>query len=134
MTRINLVSPSTLVREHLTAEYHELPRIFTTVLKHQTAGKYPSDFDIPKLYKTGKGHVTFFYNKCRWLKARHIKLRHEMIKRGYTVNHKDFVDIQNMASGQINDEWYNWYDPTPEEIYINMQRITGNYFKSKTEK
>jgi len=89
MTRINLVPPATLARQHLVAEYRELPRVFGLVHKAQAKGRTPADCDIPKSYRLGAGHVTFFYDKLSWLLWRQMALIQEMDRRGYAVNHRD---------------------------------------------
>lgn len=123
MTRINLVDPSNLTDKHLMAEYRELPRIFTAVLKLQEQGKTPDDVDIPKLYVLGRGHVKFFYNKIGWLRLRYERIRKELIySRGYELDELLWRSVvQNSYS--ITGDWNVSYTPTPEEIYLNMARI-----------
>jgi deoxyribonuclease (pyrimidine dimer) len=42
MTRINVVPPRELTRQHLIAEYRELPRVFGLVKKAAARGERPS--------------------------------------------------------------------------------------------
>lgn len=117
MTRINLVPPKELTGKHLVAEYRELPRIFNLVRKKVSKKQSPKDCKIPELYKLGTGHVLFFYNKLSFLKDRQTQLIKEMQSRGY---HTSFTtpDVSD-----IPDEWLGYYEPTPEALAINRQRI-----------
>lgn len=123
MTRINLVDPSHLTDKHLMAEYRELPRIFTAVLKLQEQGKTPCDVDIPESYVLGKGHVKFFYNKIGWLRLRYERIRNELVfSRGYDLDDQLWRSVTQNSYG-IEIWWNTSYTPTPEEIYLNMVRI-----------
>ena len=122
MTRINLVSPSSLSGKHLMAEYRELPRIFTAVLKLQHVGLKPSDVSMPKKYKLGAGHNKFFYNKCGWLKNRYSDLCAELLVRKYDLNLDMFNDIMDTAD-TIADEWCGTFEPDPEDFYLNFARL-----------
>ena len=122
MTRINLVEPHQLTDKHLMAEYHELPRIFTAVLKLQTQGKTPADVDIPENYVLGKGHMKFFYDKISWLRSRYINLYDELKARGFGLDEELFAKVSE-SSIDINGNWTFWYTPRPEDIYLNMVRL-----------
>lgn len=117
MTRINLVAPSELSRQHLIAEYRELPRIFGLVRKAIERGEKPDDKRNPKEYTLGTGHCRFFYNKLLFLKVRQESLISEMFIRGYMVNfeHCSIVDFPNC--------WRGDYEPTEQAIAINRARI-----------
>lgn len=60
MTRINCIPPRELSREHLIAEYRELPRIFALVRAAIARGESPDDPRNPTSYTLGAGHVRFF--------------------------------------------------------------------------
>lgn len=122
MTRINLVSPSQLTDKHLMAEYRELPRIFTSVVKLQDQGKSQWDVEIPSKYVLGKGHMKFFYNKLGWLKERYESLYRELIRREFDLNHQLAHDIIQ-STKKIDSTWFESYNPTPDEIYLNMARL-----------
>lgn len=122
MTRINLVEPHQLTDKHLMAEYRELPRIFTAVLKLQEQGKTPVDVDIPERYVLGKGHVKFFYDKIDWLRQRYVKLILELEDRNFNLD-KEISKSVYSSTSLINVEWFKDYQPTPEDIYLNMIRI-----------
>ncbi len=125
MTRINTVPPKLLSKPHLMAEYRELPRIFTAVLKLVDAGKTPADIDIPKRYCLGKGHVTFFYDKCAWLYIRFISLHSECRGRDISTNIKNFHEICDSAYQDISVDWWGEWKPTPEDHYLNMARLAN---------
>jgi len=118
MTRINVVPPSELCDKHLLAEYRELPRVFTLVRKAVEKGKIVDDFDIPKEYVLGKGHVTFFYDKLYYLLRRHNYLVDECLSRGFSVS-----DMNHETSQDLPEQWWNGYHPTPGALALNRQRI-----------
>lgn len=117
MTRINCVPVSELTREHLVAEYKELPRVFGHVRRRIEKGQTPCQVKIPKTYRLGPGHVTFFFDKLGWLCERHKLLVDEMTSRGYRVNYPD------PPSHDIPDEWFGNWNPTRRAILENRQRI-----------
>lgn len=119
MTRINLIDPSYLSDKHLGAEYRELPRIFGLVRVAQGKGLTPEHFPIPGMYKMGKGHVTFFFNKLKWLQRRQRALIKERLKRGLVTNYSNTDDL---VVG-INKEWLGDWVPSRKEIKINLARI-----------
>lgn len=133
MTRINLIHPRYLTREHLIAEYRELPRVFTLINAAHQKGKTIKDYKIPHHYVLGKGHVTFFYNKAGYLIKRWVFLRREMMDRGFKV---DFDYIQHVKESyrQLPDwAFATKYTPSPEEVYLNMHRLVQRHFKPKDE-
>ncbi len=122
MTRINLIEPYQLTNKHLMAEYRELPRVFTAVLKLQDQGKVPSDISIPDRYVLGQGHIKFFYNKLEWLRLRYVELSTELGKRGYNLDNVLFSAVCESTT-DLEPYWLGDYQPTPEEIYLNMVRL-----------
>ena len=122
MTRINLLDPHQLTDKHLMGEYHELPRIFTAVLKLQAQGKTPADVAIPEHYVLGTGHMKFFCNKISWLRNRYSKLKHELDERGFDISNDLYWSVIN-SSSEISVDWVNNYQPDPEDIYLNMVRL-----------
>ncbi len=116
MTRINCVPVEELSREHLIAEYRELPRVFAL------ARKAAERKDIKKIdfYTLGKGHVLFFYTRLAYLARRHIELVSEMQRRGYTPNFT--ASLQESHADIPAELWGDWA-PTKEALAINRQRI-----------
>lgn len=119
MTRINVVPPSELTREHLIAEYRELPRVFGLIRDAVSRGEAPDDLRNPRLYTLGKGHVRFFYDKLAFLWHRHTNLVIEMGKRGYSPMYKF---VPGFVWDIPEDRWNN-YEPTAEALAINRARI-----------
>lgn len=123
MTRINCVPVEELTREHLIAEYRELPRVSGLIWKwyNKTHAKILG-MDVfvspvaPKAYTMGKGHVKFFYDKGEWLRKRfEEEIVPEMQRRGYTTNHTKY---------RLHPEGYNLnWEPNHEAISISRQRI-----------
>ena len=122
MTRINLVEPHQLTDKHLMAEYRELPRIFTAVLKLQAQDKTPADVTIPDHYVLGTGHMRFFYNKISWLRRRYVLLEIELTNRGFKLDENLFEKIC-IGAAYIERNWCSDYTPRPEDIYLNMVRL-----------
>jgi deoxyribonuclease (pyrimidine dimer) len=117
MTRVNVVPPRELHGKHLLAEYREIPRIPTTVRKHQLKGRVPGDFKIPPEYKLGTGHVTFFYNKLGFIQQRFNQLVQECKRRGYDIQYTE------MPLDDIDQHWLGYYHVTDDALRINRERI-----------
>lgn len=115
MTRINLVPPNELIRNHLMAEYRELPRIYALARKWLDDGK---PRDLPKSYRLGRGHVLFFYNKLKWVNHRWGLLCYEMVRRGYNPAY-----WPNPQFTGCEEELWNDWSPSEEEVTINRLRI-----------
>lgn len=118
MTRINVVDPKELSRQHLVAEYREITRLpgnLNAWLNRKT--KAPDFKEIPDEYKLGTGHVKFFFNKFKYLEKRFESLVAEMIARGYNPTHRD------SSIFKVDNQYYNDYNPTEEAIEINRARI-----------
>lgn len=128
MTRINCVPVEELTRQHLIAEYRELPRVFRLVRKSQQKGEQLHTIDIPPDYVLGKGHLKFFYDKLYWLAKRHQQLVNEMIKRGYKPQ---FTEALWETYRDLDNWWWGDWTPTERALTINRQRIFERL--SKTE-
>lgn len=123
MTRINVVSVETLTNQHLLAEYKEITRPFNKVIKRIENGTM-DDVVIPEKYCLGKGHETFFFDKLLWLHLRYLSLFEELLKRGFDIDEDKFYDISSDFSILLEDtKWWNLWQPTPEDIYLNMARL-----------
>lgn len=116
MTRINVVPPAELSRQHLVAEYRELPRVFGLARNAAAAGRNP---DAPARYTLGAGHVLFFYTRLGWLVDRQKSLIAEMIRRGYHPTHTDTTDLLD----GIPQAWVGQWAPTDDAMAINRARI-----------
>ena len=115
MTRVNLVPPKELSRQHLIAEYRELPRIF------KLAEKAAKRNDKPRVgsYTLGKGHCRFFYTRLQFLIDRQALLVQEMRRRGYQVNFPPPVK----SDFDIPEHWFGEWEPDDNAIEINRARI-----------
>ncbi|MCG8670245.1 MAG: pyrimidine dimer DNA glycosylase/endonuclease V [Pseudomonadales bacterium] len=111
MTRINVVPPSELTRQHLVAEYRELPRIFKLARRCK---------DAPEQYKLGSGHMKFFFDKLEYLVNRQQALIDEMLRRGYSPKHTDAQSLRMLCD---DEGLYNDYIPTPHALKLNRERI-----------
>lgn len=120
MTRINVVSVETLTREHLIAEYRELPRVFKLAFN---AGLSSKNWSLrqPPYYTMGTGHVLFFYDKLKFLADRQKQIILEMLKRGYNPSNRTCLELQ--WRGATPDWMWKDYEPTMEALRINQERI-----------
>lgn len=106
MTRINCIPVTELSYLHLLAEYRELPRV----------SKLARPAKAPAEYVLGTGHVTFFYNKGKWLKRRfEEEIVPELQRRGVDVKYTHYRDHPE----GLNEDW----TPTPEAMALNRDRI-----------
>jgi deoxyribonuclease (pyrimidine dimer) len=119
VTRINVVAPSMLSDKHLGAEYRELPRVFGLVRQAIARGELPTDTRNPTTYILGKGHVRFFYPRLAFILKRHVEICDECRSRGRLVS---FRDVDDLVAG-LPTEWWGHWEPTPEAIELNIQRI-----------
>lgn len=114
MTRINLIDPKYLTDAHLIAEYRELPRIFTLVLKN------PKLNNIPDNYTLGKGHMNFFKDKLKYLQERQNNLIREMINRGFNPQFKIDISTSNIVNKRM---YWGDFNPKKEDITIIKKRL-----------
>lgn len=122
MTRINLVDPVELTDQHLFAEWREikmvpasLKRSLRTKDAHQILKSIPKDFTL------NKGHVTFFYDKMKYLSKRYDLLSAELRNRNYREG-LDWNSFSEYCSG-IPSEFFSDYTPTPNALVIIRDRI-----------
>lgn len=106
MTRINCIPVDKLPAKALVGEYREMLR-----LRHVT-----NRTNIPDSYRMGTGHVSFFYNKGKYLVDRHAQLRDEMTRRGYTVNYE--LDLSSWPESAMGG-----WEPDVDSQIINVSRI-----------
>lgn len=118
MTRINLVDPALLSRQHLLAETRELPRIFGLVKKAIARGEHVSDYKFDG-YRLGKDHCKQFYSRLQWLQNRQKALVDECMRRGYKVQ---YTQTESLTEG-IPSEWRNDWTPTERDVKLNVNRI-----------
>lgn len=114
MTRINCVPPGELSRQHLVAEYRELPRVFGLARAAIDRGERPVTAES---YTLGKGHVRFFYTRLAWLARRQAELISEMLSRGYSPAYGA------PSLDGFPQEWCGDWDPPEAALRINRARI-----------
>ena len=129
MTRINAnVPPSRLVDQHLLAEYREIVRIPNAVNKDYNKALTAIE-SAPKTYKLGTGHVTFHYNKLKYLHLRFLSLKEELKIRGFANNMGDDM-FTNSPPDLYNDADLSYANeiviPRIIERITGMKRITFN--------
>lgn len=125
MTRINLIDPKELCRQHLIAEYRELPRIFNLVRYAIARGERPDDPRNPSRYVLGSGHCRFFYSRLGWLSDRFSALVEEMQRRGYRVS---FFEPNVVG---VPPEWMGNYSPDSGAVALNRKRISERFPKQR---
>ena len=116
MTRINCIPVQELTRQHLIAEYRELPRVFALARKAHERGPVPR----PTEYTLGKGHLLFFYTRLGYLAPRQADLVLEMQRRGYRPSY--LTPLEQAYADLPAELWGDW-QPTPQAQHLNRQRI-----------
>lgn len=111
MTRINVVDPTELCDQHLFAETRELKRIPNMI----KSGKARLDLPRPNRYVLGKGHVSFFYDKLKWLRNRYDALYAECHRRG--------INATYMFPDDLPEYLCNDWTPDENAVKINRERI-----------
>lgn len=119
MTRINLVDPIELTDQHLIAEYRELLMVPGS-LRRSLRSKKGVDLNLlPKKYSLNGGHVSFFYDKLKYLEKRYMLLIHEMKNRNMNPNPDRVYNVDD-----IPPEFYNDYVPDSKAFDVIFQRIS----------
>jgi deoxyribonuclease (pyrimidine dimer) len=120
MTRINGNFPvEKLCDEHLKAECREIGRPVNKVLK-RLSKRHPMH-DIPKSFRLGTGHETFFFNKIQFLHKRQLLLLEELHKRNLF---KDFkIDDRYQKIKENHPIYYKDWKGSKESLDIISNRI-----------
>lgn len=113
MTRINCVPAAELCRQHLVAEYRELPRVFK--LAEAAAQRGPAL--APANYTLGPGHVKFFYARLGYCRRRFQELVAELLRRGYHPQYTSCPVVEVPAS------WWQDWAPDATSLQLNRQRL-----------
>ena len=133
MTRINVIPVECLTDKHLLAEYKEITRPFNKAYKRLMNNKL--DFDRFDSYRLNAGHETFFFDKLHWLYFRYHLLRDELLRRSFNINLAKFDKIAcKLFNNLSNSCLWNWYTPTPDDIYLNMARLAKRSNLEKVKK
>lgn len=121
MTRVNLVYVQDLADQHLFAEWREIkmvPAALRRSLKTQSVEEILEK--IPKRYTLNAGHVSFFFNKMRFLYRRYLELDDELRNRDYNISAHEPTDI---FFDDIPEIFLNNWEAEPDEIAVNVERI-----------
>ena len=123
MTRLNIIGLSQLTDQHLFSEWREIkmvPKALARSLKARDAKDVLES--IPDEFVLGKGHVSFFYNKGRYLNHRYNALTQELASRGvrYSANAK--LDPEGTYA-RLGHHFNLGYAPTEEARRLIHVRI-----------
>lgn len=119
MTRINLVNPGELSDQHLVAEYREIFMVGSSLQRSMKSKSWSKTINnITKDFTLNKGHVTFFYNKGKYLEKRYQKLVSEMKKRGMNPD-----PDRKFKKNQWPKKLYNDWRPKQKDYEIIRKRI-----------
>lgn len=116
MTRINLVPPSELYDQHLMAEYREILMVPASLARTLRSRKGLHLDQYPREFTLNKGHVSFFYNKGRYLDLRYALLIEELQRRGFRL---DQGRVFPKAIFIENDLYGDW---EPEQVDLTLIR------------
>ncbi len=119
MTRINLVDPSELTDQHLVAEYREIFMVGSSLQRSLKSKNWEKTLaNLPKKYTLNKGHVTFFYDKGKYLCKRYDLLIEEMKNRGMKPDPE-----RKFKTEQWPKELFKDWEPEPEDYKVIRARI-----------
>jgi len=119
MTRINIVSPSELMDQHLIAEYREITMVPAS-LKRTLASKVGlNPKKISDTYTLNGGHVYFFYDKGKYLAERYQALITEMKGRGFNPDSNRLFPVDIFKDNGLYNDW----TPSPYEYKIIRERL-----------
>lgn len=119
MTRINTIDVQDLTDQHLMAEYRELPMVHASLRRSKASKKGLRLDTIPPKYTLNKGHVTFFYDKGKWLYNRWTALIAELINRGYEVKPDERAVDWDVFDGVLYRDW----QPSMNDHAVNLERV-----------
>lgn len=94
MVRVNIIRPKLLSDQHLLAEHLEIMMLISYAKKNPPK-------EVPARYCLGKGHITFFKDKIRYLQKRHLEIQKEMRKRGFKPKAK--INLKGIKGHLLND-------------------------------
>lgn len=118
MTRINLVPVEELHNKHLAGEYKEITRVFGLARNAQfevLRGKRK----LPHEFVLGTGHVSFFFDKLKFIADRYEALTKEMQRRGYKPNPISREDLLKGIDTRLHLDYY----PTQQALLLSKERI-----------
>ena len=127
MTRINAhIPPAKLCDQHLVAEYREILRTNALAIKRARKEGKSMLKNIQQSFTLGGGHVTFFYDKLKYIHLRFDSLRSEMINRGMNATIEWRLDELS--------EFQSLYNDWPEDFVANQLIVTRILERARTMK
>ena len=124
MTRVNTIPVELLLDQHLLAEYRELPMVLASLKRSLVAVNGKAKLlKIPPKYTLNTGHVSFFYNKEKWLNQRWKLLIKELKFRGYRIDHK----ARNVDWSIFNTVPQIDWEPSMADKLLNFERIVTRF-------
>ena len=106
-------NPRYLADAHLIAEQAELLMVTGTLKKNNFTYRTA----IPKQFKLGTGHVTFWFDKLVYLKKRLCEVKKEVARRNFKVMDRD-IELELFPQKFLND-----WSPSLEDTQILRTRI-----------
>jgi deoxyribonuclease (pyrimidine dimer) len=119
MTRINIINVTELTDQHLIAEYREITMVPAALNRTINSRNGLDANKIPEAFTLNKGHVTFFYNKGKYLYQRYNLLINEMKKRGFKPNKNRTFPTQIFIDNNLFHDW----NPGLKDLKIIRERI-----------
>ena len=122
MTRINLVPAENLADQHLMSEWREIKMVPAALRRSLRTKTIQSILkSVPSRYTLNTGHVTFFYNKMKFLTDRYEILSNELLARSYNLSKIGTFDqfMEDIPGAFKTDSWH----PDKKEVDINVERI-----------
>ena len=109
------------------AEYRELPMVLASLRRSFESPNW-DESRIPKKFRLNAGHVTFFYNKKRFLRLRYNSLIAELRRRGYKIQ-PDAREVDfTVYRGVRTILW----KPDEDDVLLSLERIIDRH-KMKPE-
>ena len=119
LTRINLVPIGELADQHLVAEYREIFMVGSALQRSLKSPNWNKTKKLlPKQFTLNKGHVSFFYNKGKYLYNRYLDLVEEMKQRGMKPD-----PLRKFKREQWPDELFHDWAPHDRDLLIVRERI-----------
>jgi deoxyribonuclease (pyrimidine dimer) len=117
MTRINILPVKDLTDQHLMAEYREIFMVGSSLQRSLKSTQWDKN-RIPKKFSLNTGHVTFFYDKGKYLYKRYDEIREELKNRNFKLDKSRLFKVT-----QFPTDYYNDWEPTEDDQAIVLERI-----------
>lgn len=119
MTRVNILPVEYLTNRHLVAEYTEIRHVPASLNRSSQSPKFnPENF--PKEFSLNKGHVSFFFDKGKYIHKRFRQIQYEMLKRGFNLS-PDKMELNVEPWHRLG--FYNDWWPGKRDYIIILERI-----------